>query len=83
MILKWFGPLALLAALFLGDQIRINRPGHKYRLIVEVVTPEGRKSAASVLALLFFTAPGFTLGVAFVMSALFETSGLRSDVVCV
>ena len=51
MILKWFGPLALLAALFIGDQIRINRPGHKYRLTVEVETPDGRKSASGVLAI--------------------------------
>lgn len=50
MILKWFGPLALLAALVIGDQIRINRPGHKYRLTVEVETPDGRKSASGVLA---------------------------------
>jgi hypothetical protein len=42
---KWLGPLALLAALVIGDQIRINRPGHKYRLTVEVETPEGVKSA--------------------------------------
>ena len=47
---KWFGPLALLAALVIGDQIRINRPGHKYRLTVEVETPDGRKSASGVLA---------------------------------
>jgi hypothetical protein len=47
---KWFGPLALLAALVVGDQIRINRPAHKYRLTVEVETPEGRKSAAGVMA---------------------------------
>jgi hypothetical protein len=47
---KWFGPIALLAALVIGDQIRINRPGHKYRLTVEVETPEGRKSASGVLA---------------------------------
>jgi hypothetical protein len=47
---KWFGPLALLAALVIGDQIRINRPGHKYRLTVEVETPEGRKSASGVVA---------------------------------
>jgi hypothetical protein len=47
---KWVGPVVLLAALFIGDQIRINRPGHKYRLTVEVETPEGRKSASSVLA---------------------------------
>jgi hypothetical protein len=50
MSLKWFGPLALLAALVIGDQIRINRPAHKYRLTLEVETPDGRKSASSVLA---------------------------------
>jgi hypothetical protein len=47
---KWLGPLALLAALVIGDQIRINRPGHKYRLTVEVETPEGIKSAAAIMA---------------------------------
>ncbi|MBR0872425.1 hypothetical protein JQ633_18830 [Bradyrhizobium tropiciagri] len=50
MVLKWIGPLALLAALVIGDQIRINRPGHKYRLSVEVETPDGVKSASGVLA---------------------------------
>jgi hypothetical protein len=50
MNLKWLGPLALLAALVIGDQIRINRPGHKYRLTVEVETPEGVKSASGVIA---------------------------------
>ena len=47
---KWVGPLGLLAVLFIGDQIRINRPGHKYRLTVEAETPEGIKSASGVLA---------------------------------
>src|SRR5258705_7940359 len=47
---KWVGPVVLLAALFVGDQIRINRPGHKYRLTFEVETPQGRKSASGVLA---------------------------------
>jgi hypothetical protein len=47
---KWIGPLALLAALVIGDQIRINRPGHKYRLTMEVETPEGVKSGSSILA---------------------------------
>lgn len=47
---KWLGPLALLAALVIGDQIRINRPGHKFRLTVEVETPEGVKSASGVMA---------------------------------
>lgn len=50
MSFKWIGPLALLAALVIGDQIRINRPGHKYRLAVEVETPDGVKSGSSVLA---------------------------------
>ena len=49
-ISKWLGPLALLAVLFVGDQIRINRPGHKYRLAVEVETPLGLRSAAGILA---------------------------------
>jgi hypothetical protein len=47
---KWLGPLALLAVLVVGDQIRINRPGHKYRMTVEVETPQGVKSASGVLA---------------------------------
>src|SRR3984893_11207217 len=47
---KWVGPLALLAALVIGDQIRINRPAHKYRLTVEVETPEGIRSASGVMS---------------------------------
>jgi hypothetical protein len=47
---KWLGPVALLAAIYVGDQIRINRPGHKYRLTVEVETPDGRKTASGVMA---------------------------------
>jgi hypothetical protein len=50
MNLKWLGPVALLAVLFIGDQIRINRPGHKYRLTVEVETPGGLKSASGVMS---------------------------------
>jgi len=49
MIFKWFGPLALLAALVIGDQIRINRPAHKFRLTLDIETPEGRKSASGVM----------------------------------
>jgi hypothetical protein len=47
---RFVGPLALLAVLYFGDQIRINRPGHKYRLTVEVETPQGIKSASGVMA---------------------------------
>src|SRR6478736_3780739 len=50
MNLRWLGPVALLAALVIGDQIRINRPGHKYRLTVEVDTPDGVKSASGIMA---------------------------------
>jgi hypothetical protein len=50
-ISKWLGPLALLAVLVIGDQIRINRPGHKYRLTVEVETPLGLRSAGGILAI--------------------------------
>jgi hypothetical protein len=49
-ISKWIGVLTLLAVLVIGDQIRINRPGHKYRLTVEVETPAGIKSAGGVMA---------------------------------
>ena len=47
---KWAGLLGLLAVLVIGDQIRINRPGHKFRLTVEMTTPNGIKSASGVLA---------------------------------
>ena len=47
---KWLWPLALLAVIVIGDQIRIHRPGHKYRLTVEVETPQGTKSASGVLS---------------------------------
>ena len=49
--LKWIGPLGLLAAIVIGDQIRINRPGHKYRMTVAVETPDGVKAASGVLAI--------------------------------
>jgi len=49
-ISKWAGLLGLLAVLVIGDQIRINRPGHKYRLTVEVTTPEGIRTASGILS---------------------------------
>lgn len=49
-ISKWAGLLGLLAVLVIGDQIRINRPGHKYRLTVEVTTPAGIKTGSGILA---------------------------------
>ncbi|NYG49528.1 hypothetical protein GGD67_007024 [Bradyrhizobium sp. IAR9] len=49
-ISKWAGLLGLLAVLVVGDQIRINRPGHKFRLTVEVTTPDGIKTGSGVLA---------------------------------
>ncbi len=47
---KWAGLLGLLALLVGGDQIRINRPDHKYRLTVEVMTPDGVKTGSGILA---------------------------------
>lgn len=49
-ISKWAGLLGLLAVLVIGDQIRINRPGHKYRLTVEVTTPDGIRTGSGILA---------------------------------
>lgn len=49
-ISKWVGLLGLLALIVGGDQIRINRPDHKYRLTVEVTTPDGIKTGSGVLA---------------------------------
>ena len=49
-LIKWIGPLGLLAVLVAGDHIRVNRPGHKYRMTVEVETPAGVRSASGVLA---------------------------------
>lgn len=40
--------LALLATLVVGDQIRLHRPDHKFRLTLEVETPDGMKSASGV-----------------------------------
>ena len=49
-ISKWAGLLGLLAVLVIGDQIRINRPGHKFRLTVEVTTPDGIKTGSGIVA---------------------------------
>ena len=46
--LSGFAIFGLLAVLFVGDQIRLHRPDHKFRLVVEVETPEGVKSTAGV-----------------------------------
>jgi hypothetical protein len=50
MTMKWVGLILLLAALVAGDQIRLHRPGHKYRLSVSVETPDGLKSGAGIFA---------------------------------
>ena len=46
--LSGFAILSLLAALVVGDQIRLHRPDHKFRLALEVETPDGVKSASGV-----------------------------------
>src|SRR6202049_1944835 len=47
---RWVGPLPLLATLVCASVILVSRPGHKYRLTVEVETPEGVKLASGVMA---------------------------------
>src|SRR5215470_3805952 len=42
--------LLQIAAIYVADQIRIRRPDHKYRLTVEVKTPDGEKSASGILS---------------------------------
>jgi hypothetical protein len=46
--LSGFAILGLLAVLFVGDQIRLRRPDHKFRLVVEIESPDGVKSASGV-----------------------------------
>jgi hypothetical protein len=48
--MKWIVPLVLIGVIYAADQIRINRPDHKYRLTVEVETPAGLKTASSILS---------------------------------
>jgi hypothetical protein len=40
----------LFAALLIGDQIRLGRPEYKYRLTIEVKTPQGVKSASGLMS---------------------------------
>src|SRR5579871_3944981 len=48
--LSGFAILGLLAVLVVGDQIRLYRPDHKFRLAVTVETPDGVKSASNILS---------------------------------
>jgi hypothetical protein len=50
MIMKWVGLILFLTALVAGDQIRLHRPGHKYRLSVSVETPDSLKSGSGIFA---------------------------------
>lgn len=47
---KWLGLLGVIGVLYGGDQIRLNRPAHKYRLSMTVETPDGLKSASGVFS---------------------------------
>ena len=47
---RWAGLLILFAALLIGDQIRLGRPEYKYRLTIEVKTPQGVTSASGVMS---------------------------------
>lgn len=47
---RWIGLGVIAVGLVGGDQIRLNRPDHKYRLTVEIETPRGVSSASGVFA---------------------------------
>jgi hypothetical protein len=47
---RWAGLGILFAALLIGDQIRLGRPEYKYRLTIEVKTPQGVKAASGVMS---------------------------------
>lgn len=47
---RWIGLGVIAVGLVGGDQIRLNRPDHKYRLTVEIETPQGKASASGVFA---------------------------------
>lgn len=47
---RWIGLGVIAVGLVGGDQIRLNRPDHKYRLTIEIETPQGVTSASGVLA---------------------------------
>lgn len=50
MRLRWAGLVVIAAALLIGDQIRLKRPDHKYRLTIEIETPGGLRTASGVMA---------------------------------
>lgn len=47
---RWIGLGVIAVGIVGGDQIRLNRPDHKYRLTIEIETPQGLKSASHVIA---------------------------------
>jgi hypothetical protein len=49
-LMKWIVPVLLIGVIYIADQIRINRPDHKYRLTMTVETPSGVKSASGILS---------------------------------
>jgi hypothetical protein len=50
LIRRFIGPVLLLAIIVIGDQIRINRPDHKYRLTLEAETAQGVQRASGVIS---------------------------------
>ena len=47
---RWIGLVIIATALLAGDQIRLRRPDHKYRLTIEIETAQGLKTASGVFA---------------------------------
>ena len=50
MKLSWLGLVLLFVVIVVGDQIRLGRPDHKFRLTIEVETPGGVKSVSNVMS---------------------------------
>lgn len=47
---RWMVGIVVIAALLFGGWVYLARPEHKYRLTVEVVTPQGVVAASNVMA---------------------------------
>ena len=47
---RWIGLVIIATALLAGDQIRLKRPDHKYRLTIAVETAQGVRTASGVFA---------------------------------
>lgn len=47
---RWIGLVIIVIALLAGDQVRLGRPDHKYRLTIEIETAQGVRTASGIFA---------------------------------